>query len=204
MDIAAFTALAGATAVLAVIPGPNLAFFVATTLERGRPAGYASVLGTSLGIACQLALVVSGLAVLLEYAAGALYWLKWLGAAYLLVMGVISWRRGMAPPVDAKASRAPYGRLIGQGFALALLNPKTLMFLAAFLPQFLPHGASFAQVMSVAAVYLGVLATIDCVMVTGAGAVRPLLRGMLRLRYRMTGGLYMVSGVGLALARGDH
>lgn len=204
MDLGALMALAAATAVLAVIPGPNMAFFLATTLERGRIAGFAAILGTSVGLACQLALVVSGLAVMLEHAAGALSLLKWLGAGYLVVMGVVSWRRGLAPDVASRASRAPYGRLIGQGVGLALLNPKTLMFLAAFLPQFLPREAELGQVVAVAAVYLGVLPGVECLLVAGAGALRVVLGGMIRLRYRLTGGLFVLSGVGLALARTDR
>ena len=204
MEAATLVALAGATAVLAVIPGPNMAFFVANTLDRGRAAGLVAILGTALGLACQLALVVSGLAALIQFVAGALVWLKWAGVAYLLVLGVLSWRKGRAGALHAAPSRVPLARLVPQGMALALLNPKTLLFLLAFLPQFLPPGAGTGAILSVAAVYLGTLVVIETGLVLGAGALRGVLGRMVRLRHRLTGALFLLSGLGLALARGGR
>ena len=77
-------ALALATAVLVSIPGPNVALIIANSLRHGIGAGVVTVLGTTLGVALQLALVVIGMAAILEYAADVLTWIKWAGVVYLM------------------------------------------------------------------------------------------------------------------------
>ena len=122
---------------LVVIPGPNVALIVANTLARGFRFGAMTVLGTTVGVALQLAAVVLGLAALLQFAAGLMIWVKWAGVAYLLYLGVTSWRCGAAEAPDVPApSRAPTWTVFWQGLAMATINPKTLLFNAAFLPQF--------------------------------------------------------------------
>lgn len=191
-------ALVVTTAALVLIPGPNVALIVATSLRHGRRHGLLTVAGTTAGQAAQLAIVVAGLASLLEAAALALYWLKWAGAVYLLWLGVRIWRE--APPAVAAVRELPV-RTVWRGFLLALANPKTLLFSAAFLPQFLGTDDDAAlRLPLLAAVFLGVVALGDSLWALCAAAVRPLLARGARLRQRLTGSLLIAAGLGLALA----
>src|SRR5680860_204258 len=141
MEFTTAITLIGATSLLVAIPGPNVALIIANTLARGARFGAVTVLGTTIGVALQLAFVVLGLAALLEFAALAFAWLKWAGVAYLLYLGVLSWRQGVEDMQDTSASLKPLRRLFWQGLLLATINPKTLIFNAAFLPQFVNKDA---------------------------------------------------------------
>jgi threonine/homoserine/homoserine lactone efflux protein len=195
-------ALALATVVLVAIPGPNVALIVADSLRHGFRFGLATVLGTTLGVALQLCLVVFGLAALLAWAADALTWIRWLGVAYLVWLGIRAWTEPAADLCGRRASRAAMGRLFRRGLGLALLNPKTLLFNAAFLPQFVPADAEpTAALMLASLVFVAVLGLGDTVWCAFAGAARPVLARYAVLRNRLTGGFLIASGIGLALAR---
>lgn len=204
MTIEAMLALVGATAVLVAIPGPNLALFIGNTLAYGFRAGAITVLGTALGIAVQLALVLFGLAALLTLAASALVWLKWAGVAYLLYLGLMSWRRGADSLSEAEPVVSGGWKIFMQGLMLSIVNPKTLLFNVAFIPQFVSLDGGTAGLVMPALIYLAVILVGDLLWVTFAGSARPLILKLGRLRHRLTGALFMASGVGLALARIDR
>ncbi|MES0824972.1 LysE family translocator [Ruegeria sp. SCP11] len=193
-----------ATALLVAIPGPNVALIVANTLAFGFCFGAVTVLGTTIGVALQLAVVVLGLAVLLEFAASAFLWLKWVGVAYLLYLGIIAWRQGVADLEERKASGKPLKTLFWQGLFLATINPKTLIFNATFLPQFVAPGSGSGALLVTAAIYLAVIFFGDLIWAASAQTARPLLAKLGRLRHKLTGVLLFGSGVGLALARVDR
>ena len=86
-----------ATAVLVAIPGPNVALIVANSLGYGLRMGVMTVIGTTAGLALQLALVGVGMVALIEHAAAAMTWIRWLGVVYLVYLGVRTWR---APPEE--------------------------------------------------------------------------------------------------------
>lgn len=190
-------ALALATAVLVIIPGPNVALIVANTLRFGFRMGAVTVFGTTAGIALQLMLVVAGFAAVIEVAAGALTWIRWAGVIYLVWLGIRSWR---APPADlAAVAAAP--TLFSQGLLLAAVNPKTLLFSAAFIPQFIPGGASVADLTAATAIYLSVVMIGDLLWAAFAGSASRLLASSRHWRNRATGAFLILAGVGLALAR---
>jgi len=117
VTIQLYLAFVAAAALLIVIPGPNVALVVATSVAHGPRQGLATVAGTSAAIAIQLALVSLGLAQILG-GLGALFdWLRWAGAGYLLWLGVRAWR---APPEDLSIIRPQTGSL-GRRFARGLL-----------------------------------------------------------------------------------
>lgn len=202
MDLGTAFALAGATVLLVAVPGPNVALIVANTIAHGLRFGIVTVLGTTLGIALQLVVVGLGLAALLEFAASAFVWLKWAGVAYLIALGIAAWRRGVEDlEVGVSPDRA-LRSVFWQGLLLATINPKTLLFNAAFLPQFVSAqaGAS-ASILLPALLYLGVILAGDLVWAVSARSARPALLKLGRLRHRLTGCLLFGSGLGLALAR---
>ncbi len=204
MDLGLILALVSATTILVAIPGPNVALIVANTLAYGFRFGAMTVLGTTIGVALQLVVVVLGLAALLEFAASAFLWLKWIGVAYLIYLGVSAWRQGVADLEEFEASRKPLNTLFWQGLLLATINPKTLIFNAAFLPQFVASGSGSSALLMTAAIYLAVIMLGDLVWAASAESARPMLAKFGRLRHRLTGVLFFGSGIGLALARVDR
>ncbi len=200
-------ALALVTLLLVAIPGPNVALIVATALAHGIGQGLATVAGTTAGVGLQLAAVVLGLGTLLTLAAGLLVWLKWLGVAYLVWLGLRHWFAG-DPETEAPAApgrRRAAGRAFRRGLLVALLNPKTLVFNAAFLPQFVPADADPATGLAFAAgLFLLVLTLGDALWVLFAGSLRPFVLRMSRLRQRLSGGLFLAAAAGLALARAER
>ena len=194
---ASLIALALATAVLVSIPGPNVALIVANSLRHGARKVLVTVLGTTLGVALQLAVVVVGMAAVIEAAASALAWIKWTGVVYLLWLGIATWRSAPRDVSVTEAAPAVFWR----GVMIAAINPKTLLFNAAFLPQFVPADASAFAVLLVGAVYLSVVLLGDLVWAVSAGYARGFLGRAVRWQNRVAGGFLVAAGVGLALSR---
>lgn len=191
------TALAVATAILVAIPGPNVALIVASSLRYGLASGIATVFGTTLGIALQLCLVAAGMIALVEATAGALSLIKWLGVAYLVYLGIRAWRE--APPALSDVSPRP--AMFWRGVVVAALNPKTLLFNAAFLPQFVRADSAPTAFLLVAVVYLAVLMAGDCLWAAFASSARRLLERHVGVTNRATGAFLVAAGIGLASAR---
>ena len=187
-----------ATAVLVIIPGPNVALIVANSIRYGIRMGAVTVLGTTVGVAIQLVVVVVGVAAVVEIAIDALVWIRWAGVAYLVYLGIRTWNE---PAQDLSAvSAAP--AIFWRGCMIAAINPKTLLFNAAFLPQFIAtDGSAGMQLAVVAAVFLTVLLVGDMLWALTAGSARKLLSRYSGTRNRVTGGFLVVAGVGLALSR---
>lgn len=198
-----FLAFVTATAVLVAIPGPNVALIVANTLKDGFRLGAVTVLGTTIGVGIQLALVVAGLAAVLSVAASAMLWIKWLGVAYLIYLGVQTWREPPADITDVQPVSRRASLVLWQGIGMALINPKTLLFNAAFLPQFLEPGAGPGHLMFLAAVYLAIFTVGDFMWAGGASRARLLIVRFSNMRNRLTAAIFITSGIGLALARID-
>lgn len=192
---ASLIALVLATAVLVSIPGPNVALIVATSIRHGTRRGIVTVLGTTLGVALQLAVVMIGMAAVFEAAASALAWIKWAGVAYLLWLGISTWRSETETVTDAAPA------VFWRGVAIAAVNPKTLLFNAAFLPQFVPADAGSLAVPLLGVVYLGVILLGDVVWALSAGCARGWFGKAARWHNRVAGGFLIAAGVGLALSR---
>lgn len=193
-------ALILATVVLILIPGPNVALIVANSLRHGLRGGLLTALGTTAGIAAQLALVVAGMAAMIEAAAPTLFLIKWLGVAYLAFLAVRAW----CEPADdlAVAPASASRRLLWRGFALAVVNPKTLLFNAAFLPQFIEPGpAASTQLCIVTGIFLFVVVIGDALWAVFAASLRGYLAKFGRLRHKLSGGFLLGAAVGLAMTR---
>jgi threonine/homoserine/homoserine lactone efflux protein len=193
-------ALIAATAVLIVIPGPNVALIVANSLRYGYRYGLVTVLGTTIGVGLQLAIVIGGFAVLLDLAATALTWIKWLGVAYLVFLGLRTWKE---PASDLDGIAAGTGQqTFLRGLGLALINPKTLLFNAAFLPQFIGQSSHVTtQLLVLSTIFLITVGIGDSLWVAFAGSARTWFVKVGRLRNRIAGGFLIGAGIGLALAR---
>lgn len=194
---ASLATLVIATAILVMIPGPNVALIVANSLRYGFRMGVATVLGTTVGVGLQLSMVVLGLAALVTVAAEALTWIRWAGVAYLIYLGIRTWRE--APDDLARIEAAP--AMFWRGCLIAVLNPKTLMFNAAFIPQFVGDQATVADLGIVATIFLVVLFAGDVLWAAFASSARPLLARYSSAHNKLTGTFLTAAGVGLALAR---
>ena len=191
-----------ATAILMLIPGPNVALIVANSVAWGTRYGLLTVAGTAAAMVVQLGLTALGMSAALGALAAWFEWLRWLGVGYLLWIGARQWR---APPVDltrVPAQRRSARAIALRGFLVSLTNPKTLLFYGAFLPQFVSLDRPvLPQIAVLSGVFLVLAVLLDGGWAVVAGRARFLLASRGRLRNRLSGGLLMCAGVGLALAR---
>jgi len=136
------------------------------------------------------------MAAVVEVAADALAWIRWAGVAYLIWLGVRTWREPTTNLEEIKAGPSMFLR----GCMLAAVNPKTFLFNAAFLPQFVNDGTA-SQFLLVASVFLGILFLGDAGWALCASSARKLLTRYAHMRNRLTAGFLTAAGIGLALSR---
>ncbi len=198
-------AFAAASLVLALTPGPAVVYIVARTLAQGRVAGLASAVGVALGNFGNALGAALGLAVLFAVSSAAFTVVKLAGAAYLVWMGLRMWReasRASQAGVAREMQRRSTGQVFRDGLVVALLNPKTALFFAAFLPQFIsaPEHA-VAQSVVLGGLFALIAASTDTGYVLLASLVAPRLRqaaGARRLGQRAAGTAFI--GLGLLAA----
>lgn len=168
----------GAIRLEADTPGPAVVYIVARTLAQGRACGLASVLDVALGNRSNALGAALGLAAVFAVSSAAFTAVKWAGAAYLVYLGIRMWRTAL-PVADATPQRLaqPLRRVFRDGFMVALLNPKTTLFFAAFLPQFMDaHGNPLMQTVALGGVFVGIACCTDVLYVLMASLVAPRLR----------------------------
>jgi threonine/homoserine/homoserine lactone efflux protein len=164
--LAAFLA---ASFVLAVTPGPGVVYIVARTLAQGRGAGLASVAGVAAGNLCNAVGAALGLAALFAVSSLAFSIVKYAGAAYLIYLGIKALRHPAAIAVPGEFAPPQKRRIARDGFLVALLNPKTALFFAAFLPQFIDRaGGAALQGVLLGVVFVAVAACTDSAYVLAA------------------------------------
>src|SRR5437588_6993700 len=131
-------AFAAMSFLLIVVPGPGVLFVIGRALSQGRRAALASVVGNMLGALVLVVAVAFGVGAIVERSAIAFTVLKLAGGAYLVYLGVKAWRQRGSLPTDVVEGLVPRGglRTMWEGFAVGVANPKTIVFFAAVLPQF--------------------------------------------------------------------
>ncbi|OTP71543.1 LysE family translocator [Caballeronia sordidicola] len=160
MTLAQWLPFALASAILVAIPGPTVLLVVSYALGHGRKYAFATTAGVAMGDLTSMTASMLGLGVLLAASAEMFMVVKWIGAAYLVYLGIKLWR---APVIDTDAVRSPTelrtGRIIAHAYAVTVLNPKSIIFFVAFLPQFIdPHVASVSQIAIMEATFVGLAA----------------------------------------------
>jgi len=200
-----FLAFLFAAVVLAMTPGPGIAYVVARTVAGGRSEGLASCLGTGLGGLLHVLAAALGLSLLVAQSAIAFNIVKYIGAAYLMYLGVRLLMQKQqafkATPVAAQGVR----RALFEGVAVEALNVKTALFFLAFLPQFvLPGEPLVPQLVLLGTVCVALNTLVDVIAVFAAN--RLLRSGVARaararLMTRMSGVTMLGLGAYLALAR---
>jgi len=164
-----------ASLVLALVPGPAVIYLLTQTFSHGRRAGMASVAGVALGNLANAAAALLGLAAVLSASATAFLIVKLLGALYLVFLGVKAMRARARPTPVAQAGKGvPRGALLRDGVFVATFNPKTTLFFAAFLPQFIDAGAAspLRQGLVLGAVFVAIALCTDTLYVLTASSLR--------------------------------
>lgn len=195
----------GAALALLLTPGPAVLYIVTRSVDQGRPAGLASVLGVELGNLVHVLAAAAGLSAILLSSALAFDLVKYLGAAYLVYLGI----RTLLTPVNTAnvtAERKPLSRIFRQAVVVAVLNPKTALFFFAFLPQFVDpaRGAVGAQILFLGGVFVLLGTFTDGGYALAAGTAGAWLRGnpwFSRFQRYVAGTIYIALGITAALAR---
>jgi threonine/homoserine/homoserine lactone efflux protein len=205
LNLDLYLAFVVATAVLILIPGPLVSLVVAHSLAHGSRRALVTVAGSSTVISLQLIALGLGMTSILLVLSEWFEVLRWAGVTYLIFLGIQYWR-ARPPNLDPTIAQPAVstGRLFWQGFLVNGTNPKTLLFYAAFFPQFIdPALPAMSQM-----IFLGLtFVTIATILDGGYALLGGRLRGLLhdqrrqRLRNRLTGSLLISAGLGLALAR---
>ena len=191
--------------VLIVVPGPNVLFVISRSLMLGRAAGVGTALGGQLGVYTQVAAVAFGVGALVARSVALFSIIKLAGAVYLGYLGVqaIRHRRALSAALQAPAERKSIVRIIGDGIAVGVTNPKSIVFFAAVLPQFADPSAGHVpgQMLLLGAVFMVIAVVCDSSYALVAGTARAWLARSPR-RLEMvggSGGLVMI-GIGASLA----
>jgi threonine/homoserine/homoserine lactone efflux protein len=202
---ATLLAFAAAALALVVIPGPNLIYIITRGIQQGRRAAVVSSLGVQLGMVVHILLATFGLSALVARSPVLFDGIKYVGAGYLVWIGVSHLRRRHVA-VDATVALRPASmrRLFLHGFAINMLNPKVILFVLALLPQFVDpaRGSTAPQMLALGAVFIVIALLSDTTFAMASGSVGTWLKGhpgSARHRERVSGLVYLVLGLVVAL-----
>ncbi|OSM95846.1 homoserine/homoserine lactone efflux protein [Lonsdalea populi] len=192
------------TLILSLSPGSGAINTMSTGISHGYRGAFASIAGLQVGLFCHIVLVGIGLGALLSQSALAFEVLKWVGAGYLIWLGIQQWRSAGGLDLNTLANTMPRSRLFKRAVLVNLTNPKSIVFLAALFPQFvIPH-----QPQSMQYVVLGVTTiAVDIVVMIGyatlATRIAKWLKGPRQVKRlnRVFGSMFIMVGALLASAR---
>ena len=206
-DASSLTVFVLAALALLLVPGPAVLYIVARSIDQGRTAGLVSVVGVGLGSMVHVAAAALGLSALLVQSAVAFRTVKYLGAAYLVYLGILRLIGRGDDIVRAAGSSRSLRRIFFQGIWVNVLNPKTALFFFAFLPQFVDVAAGSVGLQIL---FLGTLLVAMGIVTDGAYAVAAgTLGGWLKSRPRVVtaqrwfaGGVFISLGLATAMGGG--
>lgn len=186
-----------------IVPGPSVTVVVANSLARGTRAGLLTILGTEIAMLSMVTIVALGLEVVMSVVSEAFTIIKFVGAAYLVWIGFKMFTASGKLEMGTPGERLPLGRYIWQGALINWSNPKTLLFLGAFLPQFIDLSRpAFGQIMVLGLIVMAVATASDCLYAVLAGRARQVLTvARVRLVSKVSGVILMIGGAWLATLR---
>ena len=192
---------------LLAIPGPAVLYIVGRSIGQGRNAGLVSALGIGVGTLVHTAAAAVGLSALLVSSATAFSVVKYLGAAYLVYLGIqrLRSKESLATASDTSAPQATLARVFSQGIVVNVLNPKTALFFFAFLPQFIDpaRGHVATQILSLGILFAAMGTASDSLWALFSGSVAGWLRNnqsWVRNERYFSGGILISLGVATAFA----
>lgn len=199
-DLATFALFCAAALALAVVPGPAVLYIVAQSVDQGRLAGLVSALGIGVGGLVHVAAATIGLSSLLASSATAFSIVKYAGAAYLIVLGILRLLTREDPAAVLASPPRTRRRLFQDGVIVNALNPKTALFFIAFLPQFVePDGvAASVQIFALGLIFVAIALASDSLWALTAGTLGGWLkqsRAYLAIRRWVTGTVFVLLGL---------
>jgi threonine/homoserine/homoserine lactone efflux protein len=203
MSLNLYLAYIAACIALALLPGPVVTLVIANGLRHGTRAALTNILGVQAGLAIMIAIVAVGLTSLMATMGYWFDWVRFVGAAYLVWLGI----KLIRSPVEGISADAPppppRGGFFLQGFVVALSNPKVLVFFGAFIPQFMDMSRDHvSQVALLGVTFMVTGAITDSIYALAAGRARHFFSGSrTRLLSRISGGFMIGGGIWLALTR---
>jgi len=201
MNFQLFSAFLLITFVLVIVPGPIVTLVISTGATRGTRAALITVAGSTVGNALLITGIALGLSIVIQHAATIFDYLRWIGAAYLVWLGIQAWRHAGVSATMAPPRGHVYFR---RGFLAAITNPKTIAFFTAFLPQFVdPALPAGHQLFVMCAVAIAMATLTDCAWGVVAGAGRSFFLQRLSGKWlgRLSGAVLIGGGIWLSLAR---
>lgn len=207
MTVETWLAFAAASAVLLVIPGPTILLVVSYALGQGWRTALPMAVGVALGDFTAMTLSMLGLGALLAASAAVFTLLKWIGAAYLVWLGVTLWRAGGSLDAAPRTEASPPWRMLTHAWLVTALNPKSLIFFVAFLPQFLdPHANVLAQMIVFEATFLTLAFLNAFTYALIASRARAMVRNgrAIRAVNRVGGTLLIGAGIAAVAMRGSQ
>jgi homoserine/homoserine lactone efflux protein len=186
-----------------IVPGPSVSIVVANSLARGTRAGLLTILGSEIAMLSMVFVVALGLQAVMTLVASAFVIIKLAGAVYLIWIGWKMFTSSGKLGLDKTVKPLPVHRTVLQGALVNWSNPKAVLFLGAFLPQFVDtHRPAFAQIMVLGLIVMAVATFTDSIYAVVAGRMRHVLTAArVRLMNRVSGSILMLGGLWLALVR---
>lgn len=209
IDSTRFFLFLTAAALLAIAPGPGMLYVLARSLAGGKREGVFSALGTFLGGMVHVFAAAMGISIILTKSAAAFAIVKYVGAAYLCLLGIrmiLDARREKSSSEDIQPPIKPMRNPLWQGMATEVLNPKTALFFLSFIPQFVnrAHEHVFLQFVTLGTISVVLNTTADLVVIALAGPLGERIRSSatFRRRQRTVTGAIMI-GLGTYLATSE-
>ena len=204
MEPQVFVSFVLATALMIALPGPSVLLTIAHSLSFGWRRALITVTGATLGIGVQLLVAVIGIGGLIRFVAATFDLLRWAGAAYLVYIGVKVWMGAKELAALGNAGDAKPDGLLMQGLVITIFNPKSLLFIAAFLPQFIDGQRQVAtQFLIIVPVFLLITFVVTSSWAIVAGLINKLVRrsGTLAILFRLAAVMIALSGAGMVAIR---
>ncbi len=199
MTLELYSAYIAATLIVLAIPGPTILLVVSYALTQGRRSAFATVMGVGLGDATAATVSLLGLGAILAASATAFTVLKWIGAVYLVWLGIKMWRSRPAPLSQQQVADVPTKRIFCHAYVVTALNPKGIVFFMAFLPHFIAPQAPVVPQLALLGSTFVVLGILNAaVYALTAAAVGQKLRSpsLMRLVNKVGGG-FLISAAAL-------
>ncbi len=206
-DPSSLTVFVVAALALLLVPGPAVLYIVARSVDQGRSAGLVSVVGVGLGSMVHVVAAALGLSALLVQSAVAFTTVKYLGAAYLVYLGIRRWLDRDDDIVRADGTERSLRSIFVQGVWVNILNPKTALFFFAFLPQFVQvdAGSVGLQILLLGALFVTMGIVTDGIYAVAAGGLGEWIRRrpqVVTAQRWFAGGIFITLGITTALTGG--
>ncbi len=207
MSLEIYLAFVVAATVLIISPGPSVMLVLSHSMSAGARRAMFTISGEALSHALFLGITTLGLAPVMLASAELFSWMKWVGAAYLVWMGIQQWRAGSAPSLPSVRAHSPASwSFFLQGFTVDMTNPKALVFYAAFFPPFLDASTpATPQLAVLGTTFLLIFVVVSIAYALLAARTRKVFRrpAQLRVLNRVTGSLLVGAGMALSAVTSD-